>query len=38
MDRGYTDYAWYNQLNSQDIFFVTRLRKNAAIVSPNVAA
>jgi hypothetical protein len=29
MDRGYTDYAWYNQLNSQDIFFVTRLRKNA---------
>lgn len=29
MDRGYTDYAWYNQLNTQDIFFVTRLRKNA---------
>ncbi len=29
MDRGYTDYAWYNQLNSQGIFFVTRLRKNA---------
>jgi len=29
MDRGYTDYAWYNQLNSKDIFFVTRLRKNA---------
>ena len=29
MDRGYTDYAWYNQLNSQEIFFVTRLRKNA---------
>ncbi len=29
MDRGYTDYAWYNQQNSQDIFFVTRLRKNA---------
>jgi hypothetical protein len=29
MDRGYTDYAWYNQLNNQDIFFVTRLRKNA---------
>jgi putative transposase len=29
MDRGYTDYAWYNQLNSQDVFFVTRLRKNA---------
>ncbi len=29
MDRGYTDYAWYNQLNTQGIFFVTRLRKNA---------
>ncbi len=29
MDRGYTDYAWYNQLDSQGIFFVTRLRKNA---------
>ena len=29
MDRGYTDYAWYNQLNYKGIFFVTRLRKNA---------
>ncbi len=29
MDRGYNDYTWYNQLNSQGIFFVTRLRKNA---------
>lgn len=29
IDRGYTDYAWYNQLNLQGIFFVTRLRKNA---------
>jgi IS4 transposase len=29
MDRGYNDYAGYNQLSSQDIFFVTRLRKNA---------
>jgi len=29
MDRGYTDYAWYNQLNTQGIFFVTRLRKHA---------
>ena len=28
-DRGYTDYAWYNQLNSKAIFFVTRQRKNA---------
>ena len=29
MDRGYTDYAWYNQLNNNDIFFVTRLKTNA---------
>jgi hypothetical protein len=29
MDRGYTDYAWYNQLNSRNIFLVTRQRKNA---------
>lgn len=29
MDRGYNDYAWYNQLNSQGVSFVTRLRKNA---------
>jgi len=29
MDRGYNDYAWYNQLNSKGVFFVTRLRKNA---------
>jgi putative transposase len=29
MDRGYNDYAWYNQLNTQGVFFVTRLRKNA---------
>ncbi len=28
-DRGYTDYAWYNPLNSNGIFFVTRQRKNA---------
>lgn len=28
-DRGYTDYAWYNHLNSQGVFFVTRQRKNA---------
>jgi len=27
-DRGYTDYACYNQLNSKGIFFVTRQRKN----------
>ncbi len=29
MDRGYNDYTWYNQLNGQEVFFVTRLRKNA---------
>ncbi len=29
MDRGYTDYSWYNALNDQGIFFVTRLKKNA---------
>ena len=29
MDRGYNDYAWYNQLNNNDIYFVTRLKTNA---------
>jgi len=29
IDRGYTDYAWYNQLNDNGIFFVTRQRRNA---------
>jgi Transposase DDE domain/Domain of unknown function (DUF4372) len=28
-DRGYTDYAWYNHLNSQGVYFVTRQRGNA---------
>lgn len=28
-DRGYTDYAWYQQLNERGIFFVTRLKRNA---------
>lgn len=28
-DRGYTDYAWYNQLNDRGISFVTRQKKNA---------
>ena len=28
-DRGYTDYSWYNQLNDNDIFFVTRLKRKA---------
>ena len=29
MDRGYNDYAWYNQLNNNGISFVTRLKTNA---------
>lgn len=28
-DRGYTDYTWYNHLNSQGVYFVTRQRRNA---------
>jgi putative transposase len=29
IDRGYNDYAWYNQLTEKGIFFVTRLKSNA---------
>lgn len=29
MDRGYTDYAWFKQLNDKGVFFVTRQKKNA---------
>ena len=29
VDKGYNDYAWYNQLNEKGIFFVTRLKANA---------
>jgi len=28
-DRGYNDYAWYNQLNNDGVFFVTRQKRNA---------
>ena len=28
-DRGYVDYAWYEQLTQQGVFFVTRLRYDA---------
>jgi hypothetical protein len=28
-DHGYTDYAWYNHLIHQGVYFVTRQRKNA---------
>lgn len=29
VDKGYNDYSWYNQLNEQSVFFVTRLKSNA---------
>ena len=29
IDRGYNDYGWYNQLTTNKIFFVTRLKINA---------
>ncbi|MES9859981.1 MAG: IS4 family transposase [Candidatus Thiodiazotropha sp. LLP2] len=29
VDKGYNDYAWYNQLTDKGIFFVTRLKTNA---------
>jgi len=28
-DRGYFDYAWFNRLNQQQVFLVTRPRRNA---------
>jgi hypothetical protein len=28
-DRGYVDYAWYEQLTRRGVFFVTRLRHDA---------
>lgn len=28
-DRGYTDFSWYNSLNNNEIYFVTRIKKNA---------
>jgi len=28
VDRGYNDYAWYNRLTENKIFFVTRLKSN----------
>jgi IS4 transposase len=30
MDRGYTDYRWFADLTQQGIYFVTRLKDNAA--------
>lgn len=29
IDKGYNDYAWYNQLTTKGIFFVTRMKTNA---------
>ena len=29
-DKGYNDYAWYNQLTEKGIYFVTRQKSNAA--------
>ena len=29
MDRGYIDYAWFNQLTNNGVYFVTRLKSNA---------
>jgi len=29
MDKGYTDYGWWQELDRQGVFFVTRLRKDA---------
>lgn len=31
-DRGYTDYAWYQDLCEEDIRFVTRLKRNAVTI------
>jgi len=30
IDKGYNDYVWYKQLTDKEIFFVTRLKINAA--------
>ena len=29
IDRGYIDYAWFNQLTNKGVYFVTRLKSNA---------
>lgn len=31
-DRGYTDYSWYQALTEDGVFFVTRLKSNAATI------
>ena len=29
IDRGYVDYAWFDRLTAQEVFFVTRMKDNA---------
>src|ERR1700756_5238905 len=29
LDRGYTDYAWFNSLDADGVYFVTRMKDNA---------
>ena len=29
MDRGYTDYDWWEELTRKGVYFVTRLKSNA---------
>jgi hypothetical protein len=31
-DRGYTDYAWFEQLTRRGVYFVTRLKTNADLI------
>lgn len=33
IDRGYIDYEWFNELNKEGIYFVTRAKKNMQYVS-----
>ena len=33
MDRGYIDFQWFDDLNRQGVFFVTRAKKTCVIVS-----
>lgn len=31
MDKGYTDYNWWHKINEKGAFFITRIKKNAAL-------
>ena len=35
MDRGNNDYEWFSRLGQQGVWFVTRLKEDASIVSWN---